>query len=323
MKTVLVTGASGYIGRNLIEKIKDQDFKCIAITRNPERMRGHWNDKVKVVQCDITKDSIEECVKENVEYIVHCAAPTQSNYMITYPVEVIETILFGTRNVLEFAKNNQVKKIIFLSSMEVYGQIECNLNERIDEKQLGFLDATYCRNCYPIAKLMAENMCTAYYKEYNLPTVVTRLAQTFGRGITKDDNRVFVQFAKAVINHENIVLHTTGESMGNYCDIDDVIDAITFLFDHGKAGEIYNIVNEDNTMTIKEMAYLVANKIANNEINVVIENYDNNKYGYALSTGLRLSGSKMKSIGWRANISIEQMYVNLINDLRKQQNETN
>ena len=87
---------------------------------------------------------------------------------------------------------------------------------------MGYIDVSDVRSCYPIAKIMSENLCHSYFAEYGVPVKIARLAQTFGRGIRKDDNQVFAQFANAVRTGSDIVLHTAGISMGNYCDIDEV-----------------------------------------------------------------------------------------------------
>lgn len=314
MKTVLVTGAAGYIGNKLLQRMVLKDIQCIGVTRN--RKNIDISDKIDIIECDISNDNLAKYVNQEIDYIVHCAAPTASKYMVTHPTEVIDVIINGTKNTLELARKVKVKGYIFLSSMEVYGQIDCATDKRISEEQLGYINVSNVRNCYPIAKIMAENMCISYFKEYDVPIKIARLAQTFGSGVKLSDNRVFSEFAKAVINNNDIVLHTTGESVGNYCDIDEVVDAIFFLFDNGKNGEIYNIVNEENTMTIREMAEMVAKEIAKNQIKVVFKIPKESNLGYAPDTGLRLSGEKMKNIGWTAHTSLKQMYMKMINSMR-------
>ena len=81
-----------------------------------------------------------------------------------------------------------------------------------------------------------------------------RLAQTFGAGVTADDNRVFAQFARNIIAGEDIVLHTTGELSRCYCYTVDAIEAILFILLKGEDGEAYNVANEDTYCSIYEMA---------------------------------------------------------------------
>lgn len=172
------------------------------------------------------------------------------------------------------------------------------------------------RSCYPLAKRMAENICYCYFREYGIPVKVARLAQTFGKGVLPGENRVFVQFAHSVLEGRDIVLHTCGSSVGNYCDIEDAIKGILTILEKGTEGEAYNVVNESNTMTIREMAEMVCRKLAADQIKVVYDIPKENVYGYAAETGLRLSGKKLESLGWKPVKGLEEMYQDLCHELK-------
>lgn len=313
MEKYLITGATGYIGSLITEYLIQQGNKVVVIIRNVEKLNPLLKEKVEIIIADIRDTVTMEHIVGQYDYIIHCAAPTRSTYMISNPVEVADSIVNGTQNILQIAKRSNVKGMVYLSSMEVYGQINCSNGRKVSENELGEINITNIRSCYPLAKRMAEHYCSLYYNEYGVPVKVARLAQTFGRGGSTEDNRVFAQFAKAVCNQRDIVLHTKGNSVGNYCDVDDAISGILYLLKHGEAGQAYNIVNEANTMTIHEMAEMVAEKIASGKIQVVFDIPKDNIYGYAPVTGLRLSGAKMKALGWEAKICLEEMYQKLIN----------
>lgn len=309
MKRYLITGVTGYIGSMLAEKLLDREnAEVTAIVRDPQRLSSKICDNVKVICADVTDREAILQIKGSYDCLIHCAAPTSSSYMISHPVETAEIIVDGTRSMLELSKKCHVGSMVYLSSMEVYGNIDCSDGRRVSEEEFGELDISNVRSCYPMAKRMAESFCHFYYKEYHVPVKIARLAQTFGRGVRPDDNRVFAQFVQAVKNQTDIVLHTRGASMGNYCDIDDVVEAVLFLLERGEAGQAYNIVNENNTMTIREMAELVAERIAQGSIKVVYDIAEDNRFGYASPTGLRLSGAKMKALGWEAGTGLEEMY---------------
>lgn len=309
MKRYLITGGTGYIGSMLVERLLNQENTEVAvIVREPGRLSNKIRDNVKIICADITDRETILQIEGDYDYLIHCAAPTRSSYMVSHPVETAETIVDGTRNMLELSVRCHISSMVYLSSMEVYGNIDCSDGRKVSEKELGELDISNVRSCYPMAKRMAENFCHLYYHEYGVPVKIARLAQTFGRGIHPDDNRVFAQFVRAVQAGVDIVLHTHGTSMGNYCDIDDAVDAVLFLLDKGEAAQAYNIVNENNTMTIREMAELVAEKIAKGEIKVTYDIPDDNRFGYAAPTGLKLSGAKMKALGWEAETGLEEMY---------------
>ncbi len=316
----LVTGATGYIGSMIIKWLmnKKPDASITAIVRDVKKAEARLPREVELIVSDITDTINMSTINGDYDYIIHCASETKSKNMVDYPVETAMGIVDGTKNILELAKRCHVKSMVYLSSMEVYGVSDEFGNKRIGEDELGSVDIFNTRSCYPMAKRMAESLCYYYYKEYGVPVKIARLAQVFGEGVPLSDNRVFAQFAKSVINNNDIVLNTDGMSMGNYCEISDAINAIMILLNKGNNGESYNVVNEDNTMTIKAMAELVVNDVAGGSIKVVINQSDANKFGYAPKTGLMLSGEKMIALGWNPQKNMKQMYLDLIKELKRE-----
>jgi len=323
MSTYLITGATGYIGSMLVKQILDSGAgdSVIALVRDVEKAKAFLPQGVSYICVNLEDRQMMESVKGSItgsihcNYIIHCASVTKSSEMIARPVETIESIVNTTQNVMELAKICDVKSVVYLSSMEVYGNIDCLDGHRVSEAELGDVNIFNERSCYPLGKRMAENVCYAYHKEYNVPVKIARLAQTFGRGVLPNENRVFVQFAKAVKYSEDIVLHTAGNSMGNYCSIDDAMTGIMNILHHGVNGEAYNVVNEENTMTIREMAELVADRIAKGKIKVVYDIPEGNPFGYGTDTGLRLSSKKLNGLGWKAADDICKMYKELLDEI--------
>ena len=315
MSTYLITGATGYIGKMIAERLLELNHDVTVIVRNPDRLCDVVKSNAQIIVADLVNSNLVRKITGSYEYLIHCAASTQSAYMISNPVEVAESVVNGTQNILELAARCHIQSMVYLSSMEVYGQIDCSDGRRVTEEELGNLVISDIRACYPMAKRMAENFCHLYQHEYGVPVKIARLAQTFGRGVRVGDNRVFAQFARAVKENKDIVLHTQGNSVGNYCDIDDAVEAVLFLLENGAFAEAYNIVNEANTMTIREMAEIVTDKIAGKKIGLTYNIPKVNQYGYAAETGLRLSGSKMKNLGWEAKINLEEMYRRMIRNM--------
>ena len=126
-----------------------------------------------------------------------------------------------------------------------------------------------------------------------------------------------MQFARSAMQYEDIVLKTQGLSVGNYCDSTDAVNAVMMLLHKGENGEIYNVVNEENTMTIRQMAQLVSDRIAGGRIQVRVEAEDTTKTGYAPDTALRMSAEKLRLLGWRPTKNLEQMYRDVIQELEK------
>lgn len=314
MAHYLITGATGCIGSMLAKRILSSLQKLTVIVRDPSRLDAEIIAGAKVIRADMRDREALSRIGEKYDYIIHCAAPTKSAYMTANPVEVIDTIVNGTKNILDLAGRCNAGSVVYLSSMEVYGQIACPAGSRIAENDMGYIDVSDIRSCYPLAKITAENLCHSYFSEYGIPVKIARLAQVFGRGVRPDDSRIFAQFAYAVRTGSDIILHTAGNSMGNYCDIDEAVDALLFLLQNGVDSQVYNVVNEKNTMRIREMAELVADKIAHGRIKVSYDIPEGNPFGYAPETGLKLSGEKLKKLGWEAKCCLEDMYRKMLQD---------
>ncbi len=315
-KTFFVTGATGLVGSVLVKGILEgnQQFdlknQVIAFVRNPQKAESIFSSNPLLAYCvgDITQPISFD---GNIDYIVHAASETKSLNMVNHPVETLWTSLCGSKNVLDFAKDKNIEKMVYLSSMEAFG-FGFDGESRVSEDQLGYISLQSVRSCYPESKRMVENMCCCYASEYKVPVVIARLAQTFGAGTSRNENRVFAQFAKSALNGQDIVLHTSGESYGNYVYTADVAIAILTLLCKGTPSEVYTVANEENTMSIRSMAQMVADRIAGGKIKVTFEIPDDNQYGYAPDTKLKLDASKMRQLGWSPMINLENAYRRMI-----------
>lgn len=318
----LITGATGLVGSAIVRalccanRILNLGIKINLLIRNRDKAVNIFDNLISRENINLIVTDISKTINidENIDYIIHTAAITNSKMMVTYPVETILTSINGTKNILEFARKKNVKSVVYLSSMEMYGKTDAN-KALIKEDDLGYVDVLAVRSCYPESKRLAENICSCYYHEYNVPVKIARLAQTFGAGISKEENRVFAQFARSFINKQDIILHTTGESYGNYCYTSECVEAILFLLLNGLDGEAYNVVNESTNIMIRDMAKMIAN-MSNGDISVVFDiPKDALKYGYAPSVKLHLSGEKLAKLGWKASINLEEMYKRLIDSM--------
>ena len=327
----LITGSTGLIGKILIEELvrraAGSQLTLILPVRDESRARETFRDFMGKDQLNfifiegdlihMTSDRFPDGVK--VQRLIHCAAPTISSYMISNPVETADSIVIGTKRALELARFYQVESMVYLSSMEVYGVVEDRGTLR-GEEELGDLDLTSARSCYPLGKRMAEHYCHIYRKEYGVPVKIARLSQVFGKGVRSEDNRVFMQFARAAVEKKDIILRTKGESYGNYCETEDAVRAILTILEKGVDGEIYNVVNEASTVTIYEMAVMVAEKLADGMIQVKIEEEDNGITGYAPKTGLRMSAEKLRGLGWEPTKTLLEMYGDVVRELTIKRN---
>ena len=309
--TFVITGATGLIGGALVEYLlKDGEHKLILPVRNVQKAKQRFDQcaQISYIEHDFSSDG-QLNINEDVDYIVHAACPTASKYMVECPVETIDAIVNGTRTMLQIAKQRHVKGMVFLSSMEVYGMIdgEC---DSIDESVQGYVNPLTVRSCYPMAKRMAETICHSYAKEYAVPVVIARLAQTFGPGVDIiHDKRVMAQFAKCALECQDIVLNTEGRSKRMYLHVSDAVTAIMLLLMKGEKGEAYNVANKETYCSIMEMADFVKNQFCAS-IKVVVQK--NGMGCYPPDTYLPLSTDKMEQLGWKPQYGLNEMFDSVI-----------
>ena len=306
----MITGATGLIGSTLVRCLLALG-KGISITipvRNKEKaivMYGTDASRLNIAECDL----MEYCssLEEEFDYIIHCASPTAGKYMSEHPVETYELAVETTRALLHYARKHTVKGMVYVSSLEYYGQ---NFDDQIiTEDFQGYVDATSARSSYPMGKRAAEYLCASYALEYGIPAKVARLTQTFGAGVAVDDNRVFAQFARSVMAGKDIILHTTGESAKPYCYTTDCASAILTILLKGTNGEAYNVANQGTYISIREMAEFLRDNF-NPQIKVTVEEHP--EMGYAPVTKLHLSSEKLMALGWKPQYDLKEMFRRLM-----------
>ena len=318
-KVFLITGATGLIGSVMIKcllelnKQRGLDIKVLAVVRNLEKagfVLGDEGENLNFLKTDlggINADSISR----KVDFVIHLASPTVGRFMEENPVETFDLAYRSTFALLSFSKKTDVKSMVYVSSLEYFGQIP---DDRIvTEDMQGYVDPRSSRSSYPMGKRAAEYLCYAFSEEYGTPAKVARLTQTFGAGISENDNRVFAQFARSIIKGEDIVLHTTGESAKPYCYSMDCISAILYILLRGQSGEAYNVANPNTYITIRSLAGFLKDNF-NPAVNVRFELNENK--GYAPVTRLRLSSDRLLSLGWEPHFDLFEMFNRLIEYLR-------
>ncbi len=320
-KRVLITGASGLIGRALVSALlsekTEEPVTVIALVRNEEKARKIFSGlpygKPEYLVCDICELKPQNL---QIDYIIHAASQTSSKAFVTQPVETVISSVNGTQSILEFAKCNPVKAFVYLSSMEVYGTPATD--DKICENSASNLNTMSARSSYPEAKRLCECLCASYAQEYGVPARVARLTQTFGEGVDYDDGRVFAQFARCVIESKDIILKTKGETKRNYVYVGDAAEAIFTILAYGNDGEAYNIANEETYCSIFDMATAVVKEFGNGKCKVIIdEAEDAVKLGYAPTLKMNLSAAKLKKLGWKPKVNLLQSYRIMIDYMKK------
>jgi len=317
--TVLVTGGTGAIGGGVARVLsaanasKGLDLTVVAQGRDIAKGRLLEAElDVQFLAADVRELSSATSGLDKADFIFHTAGVTSSARMVACPEEVLATAVDGTRNVLDLAVALGASSVVSVSSMEVYGQ---GLSGVVAESDLGSLEPDDPRSSYPEGKRRAEALNAAYATKYGLRTTNARLGLTFGAGVPNDpaNTRVPLQFARSALAGRDIELHTDGVGVTNVCYLADAVRALLLLATKGEAGEAYNVVNPQATMTIRQMAEVVARDVAGGTIDVVVKPpEDVERRGYAPPSAYCLSADKLRTLGWEPRYGMAEMYERMI-----------
>lgn len=314
----IVTGATGLVGACLVDFLSGlnrryaTDIGVTCAVRNVAKAEAMFDKTDCNIECyeyDFASDGAF-CPPQEADYLVHLASPTASKDFIEKPVETLNTSLLGTRQVLEYAKRagKRLKGMLYVSSLEVYGTVWDD-SEPLTEDRQGYLDPMQARSSYPMAKRAAECLCHAYNSEYGVRVMTARLAQTFGKAVDENDNRVFAQFARCAAADKDIVLFTEGELRRCYCHTEDAVEAMLYILLRGEGGMAYNVANEDAYISVRDMAEMVCREFGKN-MKVRIEPKEG--MGYSPVTYLRLDTRRIRALGWQPRHDLRQMFESVI-----------
>ena len=315
-KKILITGASGLIGRALVSALLlhngAKPINVIALVRNKQKAEKAFKDlpqkHLSYLVCDVCELQAENL---GVDYIIHGANQTASKAFVNEPVDVITGAIKGTEKVLEFVRVNPLKGFVYLSTMEVYGAPATD--DKICEDSPSDINPMATRSSYPESKRLCECLCTAYASQYKVPAKDVRLTQTFGEGVEYNDGRLFAELARCVIEGRDIVLKTKGETKRNYLYTHDAVNAILTVLLDGETGQAYNAANEETYCSVYEMACIVAQNFGKGKVKVRIEEVgDVTKFGYAPTLKMNLSTEKLQSLGWRPETNLVQSFEKMI-----------
>ena len=319
--TIFLTGATGLIGTGIINSLqyanlkRKLNLKVVALVRNEDKARERFEAILGDGMLSFIQGSVEKLppILGKIDYIIHGASQTASKEFVSHAVETIDTAITGTKNLLELAKEKKVKGFIYMSSMEMYGYPK--KGHHVTEDEIGTFSPLNLRNSYPISKIMCENLCCAYAKEYSVPAKIIRLTQTFGPGVHYNDNRIFAYFGRCVKTHQDIVLKTAGETERCYLYTTDAVSAILTILLKGNNAEAYNAADENTYCSIAEMAEKVAEE-AGIKVNYDIQPPAVN--GFPDTLYMYLDTSKLKSLGWKpcgGGKTIEVMFDRMLEGL--------
>lgn len=312
-KTILVTGATGRLGRYIVETLVDVDLKynlnlrVVGVARNHEKAIEVFGEMLKFPNISFVYQDIIEPIEFDgvVDYIFHTAGPAAPLDFKTSAVNTFWAHVCGTHNVCEFAINHKTKKIFYVSTVEIYGNWESD--NKISENDMGPVPNLQARACYPEAKRACETMLASYNANYGLDFCGARFCHTLGPGILLNDGRAFAEFILNSLNGENIVLHSDGSAMRTYTYTPDAINAVFMIMERGEIGCMYNVAATENLISIRDLAKLIAS-LSPKHTTKVLYSKEASAMPYLPYKLAIMDTSKVRKLGWIPQTNLEDMF---------------
>lgn len=308
---ILITGATGLIGSCIVDELmKNAGCHVYAAGRNIERAKTKFGTYFQSKRFHFLQYDVEKPLDGNVtfDYIIHAASNASPNFFALNPVGVIMSNIMGTKNLLDYGRTHGMKRFLYVSSGEVYGNGDV---EEWKEDDSGYVDCMTMRSCYPTSKRAAETLCVAYMHQHNVDVVVARPCHTYGPGFTESDTRAFAQFVRNARKHENIVLKSKGEQYRSWLYVKDCVSAIFTILLNGQSGEAYNVADKKTCITIRELAETIADI---GGVKVVFDvPSDVEKQGFSFIRKAVFDTRKLEALGWKPRYSLQDALVETIN----------
>jgi nucleoside-diphosphate-sugar epimerase len=258
-KSVVVTGAAGFIGSNLVDELLIQGARVVGIDNlyngNLENLGGAMNNEnFQFFKCDIRDFNFMLEITKDIDVIFHEAAFTSVPQSILMPFSCNDVNVNGTLNILNVALKNGVRKVIFASSSSVYGDL-ATLPKTEDMMKSPI-------SPYAVSKLTCEGYMRVYSRIYGLDTVTLRYFNVFGpRQKDSPYSGVIAIWLGKIINNEDLIIFGDGQNSRDFTYIKDVIQANLLAASHSFPGAVFNI-GAGSPIKLEELAKLML-KLAN------------------------------------------------------------
>jgi len=274
---LLITGGAGFLGYYLSQSVlywnkTSGAARPIDLTIYDNYIRGipAWllalrGDKhLALVEHDITKPLPQDI--GDFEYIVHAASIASPTFYRKYPIETMDANVNGLRFLLEYCKQQQsrtpVKGLLYFSSSEIYGDPTPE-NIPTPETYWGNVSCTGPRACYDESKRYGETLCVNFARQHNLPIQSARPFNNYGPGLRITDRRVIPDFARDILDGNDIVLLSDGAPTRTFCYVADAVVGYYKVLVRGQKGEAYNIGVETPEISMVGLAERMTETAAN------------------------------------------------------------
>ena len=232
-KKVLVTGGAGFIGSHLVEKLLELGAKVSVVDimlcgNKVAHLMGHKD--LSIHEVDVTNTSAVAPLFAGQDIVFHLAAVVGVEETQDEPVHLLDVEVGGTASIIALAAKNKVKRFVFASSSEVYGD---STEPMVEEGPFN------PKSTYALCKLIGEHYCQAYYKKFGLEFTALRYFNSYGP--RQDERFVLSRFIKRALNGQELFIYGDGEQTRDFTFVGDAVAATIAAATRGRSGRVYNI----------------------------------------------------------------------------------
>lgn len=275
-----IVGGGGFLGHYLVQAALAWNHleagAPIHVTLADSWARGvpRWvnaiasNQHLTITTLDVTDPIPSEFPSGG--WLVHAASIASPTYYRQRPIETMDANVGGLRNLLDHVIENRgtgadLCGLLFFSTSEIYGDPPPD-DIPTSETFRGNVSCTGPRACYDESKRYGETLCVNFAAQYDLPVKIVRPFNNYGPGLAIDDRRVIPDFARNILNGDDIVMLSSGSPTRTFCYVADAVVGYFKVLVRGRSGEPYNIGTETPEISMLELAERMA-AIARTDLN--------------------------------------------------------
>ena len=321
-KSVMITGAAGLVCSAVVDVLfryndtHEKKIKILAAGRWHKKMIARFHEMVDrddfaFVAYDASKTN--NYIGVHADYIIHGASNASPNMIVKEPVETMLSNFLGMKYLLDYAREQGTRRILYISSSEVYGEKEGS--EPYKEGQYGYIDLLKSRNSYSVGKRAAETLCASYADEYGVESVIVRPGHIYGPTASPHDVRVASAWAYAVAHGEDIVMKSDGSQIRSYCYCLDCASAIIKVLISGENCHAYNISNPDSIINIRGIAEILT-RSGGVQLRMELPTEEEKK-GFNPMSNSSLESTGLQELGWKGCFDAETGFSHTVQILKE------
>ena len=321
----LITGGCGFLGTSVIKQLAKEENHSFRIldnltvgTRedlaevinyttieNPKSIPKLQNGQCQLIVGDIRDTEITQDVAKDIDAIIHFAANTGVPNSVEDPRLDMECNVIGIFNMLEAARQNNIKRFVFASSGAPAGEVEPPIHEELPPHPV---------SPYGASKLAGEGYCSSYFKTFGIDTVSLRFGNVYGPG-SKRKSSVVAKFIRLALEGKQVEIYGDGTQTRDFIYIDDLVDAVIKAGTvEGIGGETYQIAAASET-TLNELMDILKPALARKNINIDIS-YGEKRLGDVMRNFSDTTKAK-NQLGWQVKMKLEEGIDKTIESLAK------